>query len=182
MSRAAGTPPETLELIADRLVVERMTGIEPASSAWKADILPLNYIRISVRAAGLEPTPLAASASLAGLRFHSQSIANMTQTHRLPLYLLSYARIFPLDLLSDIKPDRQQPSRSSRRRHTTNGSCTVLRHMGCRAARYKKEDYSMNPVRGAPPHGCRAGIKIEKEVRTRRLILISTSSVLHSSG
>ena len=95
MSQADGTPPETLELIADRLVVERMTGIEPASSAWKADILPLNYIRISVRAAGLEPTPLAASASLAGLRFHSQSIANMTQAHRLPLYLLSYARILP---------------------------------------------------------------------------------------
>ena len=72
-----------------------MTGIEPASSAWKADVLPLHYIRISVRAAGLEPTPLAASTSLAGLRFHGKSIANMTQTHRLPLYLLSYARMLP---------------------------------------------------------------------------------------
>ena len=27
---------------------ERMTGIEPASSAWEADILPMNYIRIAV--------------------------------------------------------------------------------------------------------------------------------------
>ena len=27
------------------LVVERMTGIEPAFSAWEADVLPLNYIR-----------------------------------------------------------------------------------------------------------------------------------------
>ena len=44
-------------------------GIEPTCSAWKADVLPLNYIRISARAAGLEPTPLAASPSLAGLRF-----------------------------------------------------------------------------------------------------------------
>jgi hypothetical protein len=25
--------------------VERMTGIEPALSAWEADVLPLNYIR-----------------------------------------------------------------------------------------------------------------------------------------
>jgi hypothetical protein len=24
---------------------ERTTGIEPASSAWKAEVLPLNYIR-----------------------------------------------------------------------------------------------------------------------------------------
>jgi hypothetical protein len=30
--------------------VERMTGIEPAYSAWEADVLPLNYIR-SVRPA-----------------------------------------------------------------------------------------------------------------------------------
>jgi hypothetical protein len=26
-------------------VGERMTGIEPAFSAWEADVLPLNYIR-----------------------------------------------------------------------------------------------------------------------------------------
>jgi hypothetical protein len=26
--------------------VERMTGIEPAYSAWEADVLPLNYIRV----------------------------------------------------------------------------------------------------------------------------------------
>ena len=28
-----------------RVYVERMTGIEPAYSAWEADVLPLNYIR-----------------------------------------------------------------------------------------------------------------------------------------
>ncbi len=28
------------------LILERMTGIEPARPAWKAGILPLNYIRI----------------------------------------------------------------------------------------------------------------------------------------
>lgn len=26
--------------------VERMTGIEPACSAWEADVLPMNYIRM----------------------------------------------------------------------------------------------------------------------------------------
>ena len=32
--------------------VERITGIEPASSAWEADVLPMNYIRIDFFAAG----------------------------------------------------------------------------------------------------------------------------------
>lgn len=27
--------------------LERVTGIEPASSAWEADVLPLNYTRVS---------------------------------------------------------------------------------------------------------------------------------------
>jgi hypothetical protein len=31
--------------------LERMTGIEPALSAWEADVLPLNYIRSDARAA-----------------------------------------------------------------------------------------------------------------------------------
>ena len=29
------------------VLVERMMGIEPTRSAWKAEVLPLNYIRIS---------------------------------------------------------------------------------------------------------------------------------------
>jgi hypothetical protein len=36
--------PENTALAA-RSQVERMTGIEPALSAWEADVLPLNYIR-----------------------------------------------------------------------------------------------------------------------------------------
>ena len=32
------------------LIVERVAGIEPALSAWKAEVLPLNYTRISIRA------------------------------------------------------------------------------------------------------------------------------------
>ena len=28
-------------------LVERMMGIEPTRSAWKAEVLPINYIRIS---------------------------------------------------------------------------------------------------------------------------------------
>ena len=35
--------------------VERATGIEPASGAWKAPVLPLNYARIVVGATGFEP-------------------------------------------------------------------------------------------------------------------------------
>jgi hypothetical protein len=35
--------------LAARFQVERMTGIEPALSAWEADVLPLNYIRRSRR-------------------------------------------------------------------------------------------------------------------------------------
>ena len=27
---------------------ERVTGIEPALSAWEADVLPLNYTRVAV--------------------------------------------------------------------------------------------------------------------------------------
>ena len=30
--------------------MERAAGIEPARSAWKADVLPLNYARLDVRA------------------------------------------------------------------------------------------------------------------------------------
>ena len=36
--------PETSALAA-RSLVERVTGIEPALSAWEADVLPLNYTR-----------------------------------------------------------------------------------------------------------------------------------------
>ena len=28
-----------------RLLLERATGVEPASSAWKAEVLPMNYAR-----------------------------------------------------------------------------------------------------------------------------------------
>ncbi len=31
------------------LVMERVAGIEPACSAWKADVLPLNYTRGNLR-------------------------------------------------------------------------------------------------------------------------------------
>jgi hypothetical protein len=30
--------------VVELLIVEPMTGIEPAYSAWEADVLPLNYI------------------------------------------------------------------------------------------------------------------------------------------
>src|SRR5579871_4388112 len=34
-----------------RFAVERVTGIEPALSAWEADVLPLNYTRAAPRLA-----------------------------------------------------------------------------------------------------------------------------------
>ena len=36
--------------------LERVKGIEPSSSAWKAEVLPLNYTRIYGRLMGIEPT------------------------------------------------------------------------------------------------------------------------------
>ena len=38
--------------LAARSQVERMTGIEPALSAWEADVLPLNYIRVLASSGG----------------------------------------------------------------------------------------------------------------------------------
>ena len=35
--------------------LERVTGIEPASSAWKAEVLPMNYTRKMVGMTGFEP-------------------------------------------------------------------------------------------------------------------------------
>jgi hypothetical protein len=32
-----------------RFALERVTGIEPALSAWEADVLPLNYTRVHCR-------------------------------------------------------------------------------------------------------------------------------------
>ena len=37
--------------------MERIAGIEPASIAWKAIVLPLNYIRIWCRLQDLNPKP-----------------------------------------------------------------------------------------------------------------------------
>ena len=39
------------------LNVEPMTGIEPAYSAWEADVLPLNYIGV-VRVENSKPQPI----------------------------------------------------------------------------------------------------------------------------
>jgi hypothetical protein len=35
--------------------VERVTGIEPALSAWEADVLPLNYTRVHLHCFAVEP-------------------------------------------------------------------------------------------------------------------------------
>ena len=38
-----------------RFVLERVTGIEPALSAWEADVLPLNYTRAHLHRRAAEP-------------------------------------------------------------------------------------------------------------------------------
>ena len=38
------TPIQKPPLSRERFVLEQMTGIEPARSAWEAEVLPLNYI------------------------------------------------------------------------------------------------------------------------------------------
>jgi hypothetical protein len=40
-----GLTPGGILMLAWAFVVERVTGIEPALSAWEADVLPLNYTR-----------------------------------------------------------------------------------------------------------------------------------------
>src|SRR5690554_4180666 len=52
--RPAGPRPSSST--ADRPEVERVTGIEPAPSAWEAEVLPLNYTRVGsdLAAAGVE--------------------------------------------------------------------------------------------------------------------------------
>ena len=35
--------------------LEQVMGIEPTYSAWKADVLPLNYTRIQIGVTGFEP-------------------------------------------------------------------------------------------------------------------------------
>ena len=37
------------ELCSSCVVLERMKGVEPSCSAWEADVLPMNYTRVSVR-------------------------------------------------------------------------------------------------------------------------------------
>ena len=51
MARKIGNDPGTIKpqtqdsVLTCRCTVERVTGIEPALSAWEADVLPLNYTR-----------------------------------------------------------------------------------------------------------------------------------------
>jgi hypothetical protein len=43
------TPRSEKNLLTWAFGLERVTGIEPALSAWEADVLPLNYTRVTVR-------------------------------------------------------------------------------------------------------------------------------------
>ena len=38
--------------------MERVAGIEPASSAWKAEVLPLNYARLNLQTFQVAPIPV----------------------------------------------------------------------------------------------------------------------------
>ena len=61
-------------------LVERVAGIEPASSAWKAEVLPLNYTRQACRYRSISVVPrsiwlLPLSILLASLLFFSSVTA-----------------------------------------------------------------------------------------------------------
>ena len=45
-SRLSGVRSNQTELQAHGYIIERVMGIEPTTSAWKAGVLPLNYTRI----------------------------------------------------------------------------------------------------------------------------------------
>ena len=48
--------------------MERATGIEPAFSAWEADVLPLNYARVVTMVLLTSPTAIDQSRGVDGLR------------------------------------------------------------------------------------------------------------------
>ncbi len=51
------------------LNMEQITGIEPASSAWEADILPLNYTCILLaHSLGIEPRAIASEATILSIK------------------------------------------------------------------------------------------------------------------
>jgi hypothetical protein len=50
----SGITVRTVRTVAVLANVEPMTGIEPAYSAWEADVLPLNYIGLTRRAGEYE--------------------------------------------------------------------------------------------------------------------------------
>ena len=63
------------------LRLERVTGIEPALSAWEADVLPLNYTRTSGNrgrsdAAPVRGFPLVADYAAAGDRYAATGYGN----------------------------------------------------------------------------------------------------------
>ena len=62
---------------------ERVTGIEPAQSAWKAEALPLSYTREG-RVAGLRPPPQASVLDEAGLVGLHQATGNRDLATRDP--------------------------------------------------------------------------------------------------
>ena len=75
--------PRTVFLAAINL--ERVTGIEPASSAWKAEVLPMNYTRKMVGMTGFEPaTSCSQSRRATKLRHIPNATINYyTRTNRL---------------------------------------------------------------------------------------------------
>ena len=48
-SRLSGVRSNQTELQAPFIKMERVKGVEPSTSAWKAGVLPLNYTRISYK-------------------------------------------------------------------------------------------------------------------------------------
>ena len=83
MSLASLTASSSNELVK---TLERVAGIEPASSAWKAEVLPLNYTR--------EPLPACLATALAQT-FRPGALLLRAEPHRDSIYCFAGSREIP---------------------------------------------------------------------------------------
>ena len=81
------------------LLMERVKGIEPSSSAWKAEVLPLNYTRIieMVGKTGFEPAaPWSQTKCSTKLSYFPPT--NAPERSRTPNLLIRSQTLYPIEL------------------------------------------------------------------------------------
>ena len=115
--QGSALPTELCELVQAANRLERVAGIEPASSAWKAEVLPLNYTRLprTARIALRRP-----------IRHRRKALLNPTQTREnahIRLRLAPHARIHAH---SPAPPPSQKPTRAANWRVATVVDASTL--------------------------------------------------------